>query len=97
MSDTYAEHVGDAIKRLLGLYKLTQAQLGEELHISAQTLVSIVHGRHEARGSTYRAIFGFFGLHRVVDDFEVTLPEIMASFPEVERRAAVLRGEREDV
>lgn len=92
MSDLdLARKTGDTISRLLGMYRITQAELARELHISPQTMTHLVRGQHEGRVSTYRAIFGFFGLHRLVVDFEAALPEIVANFSEVERRAHTIR------
>lgn len=90
----YAQALGESIGRLLGLYLLTQAELGREIGVSPQTMTNIVRGQVEARASTYQAIFGFFGLDRFIDDFEAALPEIVEAFPAVERNAAVLRSAR---
>lgn len=90
----YAVRLGQSISRLLGLYLLTQAELGREVGVSPQTMTNIVRGQVEARARTYQAIFEFFGLDRFVDDFESALPDVLKAFPEVERKAAAIRAER---
>ena len=90
----YAVRLGESISRLLGLYLLTQAELGREVGASPQTMTNIVRGQVEARARTYQKIFGFFELDRFVDDFEAALPDILAAFPLVEQKAAEVRARR---
>src|SRR5689334_11286081 len=85
---------GECISRLLGMYGITQAELATELGLSPSTLTAVVRGKVDARLSTYRLIFGWFGLRHPIDDFEAALPLIVQAFPEVERRAAVVRQRR---
>ena len=92
--DDYAKRLGESISRLLGLYLMTQAELGREVGTSPQTMTNIVRGQVEARARTYSAIFEFFGMDRFVDDFEATLPEILESFPDIEKKAAAIRAKR---
>lgn len=93
-SQTYAQGVGQSVRRLCGMYGLTNEALAKEVGVSPQTLSSIVMGRHEARSSNYRRIFDFFGLNRPIDDFAGSIDEILAVFDEVELRASRVRGER---
>jgi len=93
-TDDYAKRLGESISRLLGLYLMTQAELGREVGTSPQTMTNIVRGQVEARARTYWAIFEFFGMDRFVDDFEAALPEILKSFPDVEKKAAAIRAKR---
>ena len=86
--------LGESISRLLGLYMLTQAELGLEVGASPQTMTNIVRGQVEARARTYQGIFGFFGFDRFIEDFEAALPEVVVAFPEVERKAAKIRAKR---
>jgi transcriptional regulator with XRE-family HTH domain len=86
------KRIGESISRLLGLYLLTQAELGRELGISPQTMTSVVRGHGEARASTYQAIFAFFGMNRFIEDFEAALPEVLASFADVEAKARQVRS-----
>lgn len=88
------QRIGESISRLLGLHLLTQAELARELGISPQTMTSIVRGHSEAGASTYQAIFGFFGLDRVVQDFEAALPEVLANFRDTETKARAIRDRR---
>lgn len=92
--DDYAKRLGESISRLLGLYLMTQAELGREVGTSPQTMTNIVRGQVEARARTYSAIFEFFGMDRFVDDFEAALPVILKSFPDVEKKAAAIRAKR---
>jgi len=93
-ANEYAKRLGESISRLLGLYLMTQAELGREVGTSPQTMTNIVRGQVEARARTYSAIFEFFGMDRFVDDFDAALPEILKSFPDVEKRAAAIRAKR---
>ena len=93
-ADDYAKRLGESISRLLGLYLMTQAELGREVGTSPQTMTNIVRGQVEARARTYSAIFEFFSMDRFVDDFEAALPEILKSFPDVEKKAAAIRAKR---
>jgi DNA-binding XRE family transcriptional regulator len=92
--DDYAKRLGASISRLLGLYLLTQAELGQQVGVSPQTMTNIVRGQVEGRARTYQAMFGFFGLDRFVEDFEAALPRIVEAFPEVEKKAARIRAKR---
>jgi DNA-binding XRE family transcriptional regulator len=92
--DSYAKRLGESISRLLGMYLLTQAELGKQVAVSPQTMTNIVRGQVEARARTYQAIFEFFGMDRFVEDFEAALPAIVEAFPEVEKKAAKIRAQR---
>jgi transcriptional regulator with XRE-family HTH domain len=92
--ETYAKRLGESISRLLGMYLLTQAELGRQVAVSPQTMTNIVRGQAEARARTYQAIFEFFGLDRFVEDFEAALPDIVQAFPDVEKKAAAIRAKR---
>lgn len=93
-ANEYAKRLGESISRLLGLYLLTQAELGRQVGASPQTMTNIVRGQVEARARTYQAIFDFFAMDRFVEDFEAALPEILESFPAVEKKAAAIRAKR---
>ena len=93
-ADDYAKRLGESISRLLGLYLMTQAELGREVGTSPQTMTNIVRGQVEARARTYSAIFEFFGMDRFVDDFQAALPQILKSFSVVEKKAAAIRAKR---
>jgi len=93
-TNEYARRLGESISRLLGLYMLTQAELGREVGASPQTMTNIVRGQVEARARTYQAIFEFFAMDRFIEDFEAALPEILESFSDVEKKAAAIRAKR---
>lgn len=93
-ANDYAKRLGESISRLLGLYLLTQAELGRQVGASPQTMTNIIRGQVEARARTYQAIFDFFGMDRFVEDFEGALPEILESFAAVEKKAAAIRAKR---
>lgn len=93
-SGEYSKRLGESISRLLGLYMLTQAELGKEVGASPQTMTNIVRGQVEARARTYQAIFSFFGLERFIEDFEEALPDVVAAYPKVEQRASKIRARR---
>ena len=88
------KRIGESISRLLGLQLLTQAEFARELGISPQTMTSIVRGHGEARASTYKQIFGFFGLDRFIENFEEALPEVLENFANTEAKARRIRDRR---
>jgi DNA-binding XRE family transcriptional regulator len=92
--DAYAKALGESISRLLGLYLITQAELGAQVAVSPQTMTNIVRGQAEARARTYQAIFDFFEMSRFVEDFEAALPDIVRTYPSVEKKAAKIRAKR---
>ena len=88
----YAQRLGESIGRLLGLYLLTQAELGKEVGVSPQTMTNIVRGQVEDPRVDLPGDLQLLGLDRFIDDFEAALPDVVARFGEVEQRAAAIRA-----
>ena len=83
--EAYQQGVGDSIRRLCGLFLVSQAQLADEADVSPHQMSALVKGKVAGRSSTYVRIFDVFGL-TPFEDFAAELPRILEQFGEIEER-----------